>query len=291
MKGFNNAMKKADRRVKKFGKNMTKLGRQMTTSITLPLIAIGGAAAKLSMDFDTAMTKIVTLVGISDSEVNKLRKSVLELAGKTAIAPEELANGLYFLTSAGLRGANAMETLETVAKGAASGLGEMKDLANVAAAAQNAYGEEVINSSRALDVFAGMVQQGMFEASELAQVLGTQMGLAANLGISMEEVGAFIATYTKTTGDANSATTGLGAVMMSFAKITPQMEDALQRAGMSIDGVRESLGKNGLQSTLIGMQQAFEKAGIDLSQFFSKSNALKGVLGVLVSKLKHMLIF
>lgn len=281
MKGFNNAMKKADRRVKKFGKNMTKLGRQMTTSITLPLIAIGGAAAKLSMDFDTAMTKIVTLVGISDTEVNKLRKSVLELAGKTAIAPEELANGLYFLTSAGLRGANAMETLETVAKGAASGLGEMKDLANVAAAAQNAYGEEVINSSRALDVFAGMVQQGMFESSELAQVLGTQLGLAANLGISMEEVGAFISTYTKTTGDANSATTGLGAVMMSFAKITPQMEDALQGAGMSIDGVRESLGKNGLQSTLIGMQKAFDKAGIDLSEFFSKSNALKGVLGVL----------
>ena len=58
MKGFDKAMKKAERSVGKFGKNMEKLGRNMTRNITLPLVAVGGAAAKLSADFDTSMTKI-----------------------------------------------------------------------------------------------------------------------------------------------------------------------------------------------------------------------------------------
>ena len=121
----------------------------------------------------------------------------------------------------------------------------------------------------------------MFEASELANVLGTQLGLASNLVISMEELGAMISTYTRTTGDANSATTGLSGIMMSFAKITPQAEKALDKVGLSVEGVRESIGQKGLQATLLDMQKRFADNNVDLSEFFSKSQALKGVLGVL----------
>lgn len=281
MKGFNRAMTKAQKATKRLGNKMKKTGRSMSRNLTMPLLAIGAASAKLSMDFDKSMTKITTLVGIADSEVQKMKKSVLDLSDKTGMGPEKLAEGLYFLTSAGLRGANALETLEQVAKGAAAGLGELEDLARVAAAAQNAYGESVLSASDALDIFGGIVQTGMFKAEELSAVLGTQLGLASSLGISFEEVGAFIATYTKTTGDANAATTGLSGVMMSFAKITPKQEKALAKVGMTTDGLRESLSKKGLQGTLMEMQQAFAKNGVELSEFFSKSQSLKGVLGIL----------
>ena len=59
------------------------------------------------------------------------------------------------------------------------------------------------------------------------------------------------------------------------------MERALIDAGLSVDGVRESLSETGLHSTLITIQKAFADAGIDLSEFFSKSNALKGMMSVL----------
>ena len=160
-------------------------------------------------------------------------------------------------------------------------MGESADLANVAAAAQNAYGKETMSASKALDIFGGMVKTGMFNAADLSKVLGTQLGLAASLGISFEEVGAMISTYTKTTGDANSATTGLSGVMMSFAKITPKQESALEAVGLSVDELRESLSKKGLQATLLEMQKRFAANGVELSEFFSKSQALKAVLGVL----------
>ena len=229
MKGFDKAMKKTDRSLAKFSKKLKSAGRSMTQNLTLPLLAVGAASAKLSMDFETAMTKINTLVGISEEEVAKMREGVLALAGETARAPQELAEGLYFLTSAGLRAENAMDTLGAVAKATAAGLGDMESLSRTVAAAQNAYGVETLKASDALDVFGGMVQTGIFKAEELSQVLGTNLGLAANLGISFDEVGAFISTYTKTPGDAASATTGLGAVMMSFAKITPLQEKALEK--------------------------------------------------------------
>ena len=281
MKGFDKAMKKTDRSLARFSKKLKSAGRTMTQNLTMPILAIGGAAAKLSMDFETAMTKINTLVGISEKEVAKMKEGVLALSGETARSPQELAEALYFLTSAGLRGANAMETLESVAKATTAGLGDMEALARTVAAAQNAYGVETLKASDALDVFGGMVQTGMFKSEELAQVLGQNLGLAANLGIEFDEVGAFIATYTKTTGDANSATTGLSAVMMSFAKITPIQEKALAQINMTAQDVRDSLGAHGLQHTIINLAEKFDAAGVDLSKFFTKSNALKGVLGVL----------
>jgi TP901 family phage tail tape measure protein len=278
---FNTALTMAQKKLGRVSRQMKKIGSTMTNNVTLPFVAIGAAGAKMAVEFDDNMTKIQTLVGVSADEVSKLRKEVVALSGKTAQAPAELAEGLFFLTSAGLEGANAMETLEQVSKGVAIGLGEQADLAKVAAAAQNAYGEDTMSASKALDIFGGMVQTGMFEASELAGVLGTQLGLAANLGISFEELGAMISTYTKTTGDANAATTGLSGIMMSFAKITPKQEEALASVGMTVEGLRNSLGTQGLQATLIEMQSAFKNNNVDLSEFFSKSQALKGVLGVL----------
>ena len=281
LRGFERAMKKAQKNLKKFGSSMKRVGGTLTRSVTMPLLAVGGASVKMALDFEKSMTKVNTLVGVSKKEVESLKKQVLELSGKTATAPNELADGLYFLTSAGLSGADAMEALEQVSKGVASGLGESADLANVAAAAQNAYGKETMSASKALDIFGGMVKTGMFNAADLSKVLGTQLGLAASLGIEFEEVGAMISTYTKTTGDANSATTGLSGVMMSFAKITPKQESALEAVGLSVDELRESLSKKGLQATLLEMQKRFAANGVELSEFFSKSQALKAVLGVL----------
>ena len=283
-KGFQSGLDKMSKSMARFGRQTQKLGKSITRNFSVPFALAGGSAVKMAADFDTSLTKIRTLVGASESQVNQFKESVLELSGTTAQAPKELADGLFFLTSAGLKGANAMETLEQVSKGVAIGLGEQTDLAKVAGAAQNAYGQDVLSASDALDVFGKMVKTGMFESSELAKVLGKEAGFAASLGISFEELGAFISTYTRTTGDATSATVGISGVMMAFTKETKKGEDALAKIGMSYGSLREMLGEQGLQKTLIHLKTAFENNGVELSEFFSKSQSLKGVINVLGSQ-------
>ena len=284
-KEFNAKMAQASKRLKKFGASVSKIGRSMTTMVTLPILAAGGASIKMSLDFQKSMTKIQTLVGKTDQEIKVMTDDILAMSGDVAKSPKELAEGLYFLESAGLRAENAMETLEAVAKGSASGLGDMEALSVVAAAAQNAYGEETLSASDALDKFGVMVRTGMFDAQELSNVLGRQLGLASNLGISFDEVGAMISTYTATTGDATSATNGLSAIMMTFAKLdaepTKQQAEALDKLGMSADDVKEMMAEKGLMGTLQHLQKGVDENGVSMASFFGKSQALKGVLGVL----------
>ena len=285
---FNKKMLSASAKMKKFGKSVSNVGRSMSTMFTMPILAAAGASIKLSLDFQKSMTKIQTLVGKTGAEIETMKTGILEMSTKTAKAPVELAEGLYFLESAGLRGANAMETLEQVAKGSASGLGDMEALSVVAAAAQNAYGEETLSASDALDKFGVMVRTGMFDAQELSNVLGKQLGLASNLGISFDEVGAVISTYTSTTGDATSATNGLSAIMMTFAKLetepTTKQASALSAIGMTAEGVKEMMGEKGLVGTMKHLQTEFDANGVAMGAFFSSSQALKGALGVLGSQ-------
>ena len=287
-KEFQAKMAAASKRVKKLGKNISAVGRSMTTMFTLPLLAAGAASIKLSLDFQKSMTKIQTLVGRTAEEIEVMKAGIMEMSTKTAKSPIELAEGLYFLESAGLRGANAMETLEQVAKGSAAGLGDMEALSVVAAAAQNAYGEETLSASDALDKFGVMVRTGMFDAQELSNVLGKQLGLASNLGVSFDEVGAIISTYTSTTGDATAATNGLSAIMMTFAKLevgsTAKQAEALDAIGMSAAEVKTMIGEQGLVGTMTHLQSEFDANGIAMGNFFTSSQALKGALGVLGSQ-------
>ena len=274
-------LSKASKRVAAFGARMKAVGRSISMNFSLPFAAVGIAGAKMAIDLDKNMTKINTLVGISKKEVAEFSREIMGLSGEVAQAPADLAEGLFFLTSAGLRGANAMETLEQVSKGVAIGLGEQADLAKVAAAAQNAYGADTLSASDALDAFGMAVRTGMFESADLAESLGTQVGMAAELGISFDELLANVSAYTRTTGDAKSATTGFGGVMMAFAKETAGGEKALESVNMSYEGLRKMLQEKGLQETLFAMKDAFAENGVQMTEFFGKSQAVKNIMGVL----------
>jgi len=279
--GLYKGLSAASARVGKFAAKMKAVGSSITTSFTMPFALIAGAGVKMAMDFEKSMTKIETLVLGSADDMDKYAAAVKNISSVTAVSATETAEGLYFLTSAGLRGANALETLSSVNKGVAIGLGESTDLAKVAAAAQNAYGVETISATQAIDAFGMAVRTGMFESSELAESLGTQVGMAAELGISFDELLANISTYTKTTGDARSATTGFGGVMMAFAKETGKGETALEKVNMSYEGLRAKLQDQGLQATLFEMKDAFAANGVQMTEFFGKSQAVKNVMGTL----------
>ena len=279
--GLYKGLQAASARVGKFAGQMKAMGSKITTSFTLPFALIAGGAAKMSMDFEKTMTKISTLVLGSAKDLDKYAEGVKRISSVTAVSAQETAEGLYFLTSAGLRGTNALETLQTVNKGVAIGLGESTDLAKVAAAAQNAYGQETITATQAIDAFGMAVRTGMFESSELAESLGTQVGLAAELGISFEELLANISTYTRTTGDARSATTGFGGVMMAITKPTEMGRKALDKINMSYDSLRAMVADSGLAQTLFHLKDSFAANGVEMTELFGKSQAVKNIMGVL----------
>tara|TARA_R100001163_G_scaffold15730_1_gene14186 strand:+ start:2803 stop:4767 length:1965 start_codon:yes stop_codon:yes gene_type:complete len=81
MRGFDKAMKKAQRSIKKFGVSMQRTGENLTTSITLPTIALGVAAVKMASDYDEALNKVKVSFGDASVFVEKFAKTTLDSFG------------------------------------------------------------------------------------------------------------------------------------------------------------------------------------------------------------------
>src|SRR5581483_11811762 len=91
--------------LKKQGEAMQTVGRT-ALGLTAPLIAVGAVAGKMAMSFQQSMELLHTQAGASQQEVNKLSKSVLNLASSGVVqSPQQLSEGLFHLESIGLRGA------------------------------------------------------------------------------------------------------------------------------------------------------------------------------------------
>ncbi len=253
-------------------------GGRLSRNITLPLGLAGVASVKLAADFDDSMNKIVGLVGVGREQVNAWKKDVLSISQATGRGPEELADALFFITSAGLRGASAIDALTMSAKAADAGLGDTKVIADAVTSAMNSYGPEVLSAAQATDVLVATVRAGKVAAEDLAPVIGRVAPLADALGVSFDQVGGALAVQTRRTGDAAQAATSLSAIFSTFLKPIPKMRSALDEMGLSVDGVREMLAKRGLLETLVEITSRAKKAGIDLSEIFSNKRALNGVL-------------
>ena len=280
MGGFNKAMKKAQRGVRKFGSSMKSMGKSMTTNMTMPLLAVAAAGVKLAVDFGTSMTKIRTLVGASASELQSYEKSVLALSQSTGVAADELAQGLFFITSAGLSGQEAIEALEVSAKGAAMGMGEMADIGNALTSIMTAYADEGMTAAKGGDLLHETLKQGKFEASEFMQKLGKVIPTAAAAGVSFEELGAASATMSKLSGDASGTLTSMNSLMMKLLNPSQQQKDILEEIGITAEDLGTMM-DDSLMGTLQFLFKNLEGNNEMLMKVFGSSKAVTGALSTM----------
>jgi TP901 family phage tail tape measure protein len=250
-------------------------------NVTAPLALAGGAAVNLAIGFDSSMTKIVSLVGIASTEVDGMRTQVLKLSGETAKAPQELADGLFVLTSAGLRGNDALSALEYAAKASSAGLGETSDIARAVAGAMTAYGTETINASKATDIITATARSGNFEVSQFSAALGKVLPFANQAGASLEDVGGAVALLTRVNGDAAVSVTQVQALLKAFVVPTAEAVKALDSVGLSAEDLRNAISTDGLPAAMEMLDKKLGGNREQLGRLLGSSEAASAAFSIL----------
>lgn len=228
---------------------------------TLGVAALAGisiASVKLASDFETSMNRVQALVGVPAAEVQQLSQQVLDLAKTLPVAPTELADALYFIESAGLRGSRAMDALTASAQASAAGLGDTKDIADAVTSAMNAYASSGLTATHATDILIAAVREGKTDPAQFASVLGQVIPVAAAVGVSFDEVAAAIASSTREGLNASRAATGFRFLLTSFIRPSQQSEEALAGVGISLQDLSDSLQNRGLLATVTSLANKFD---------------------------------
>lgn len=236
--------------MQRVGDKISSVGGTLTKGVTLPIVGVGVAATAAAVEFESSMSKITGLVGIAAEEVAGMEAAVLDLAGETAKAPNELADALFVVTSAGLRGKEALDALEFAAKAGAAGLGETNDIARALAGSMNAYGSDVVDAAKATDVIVATARAGNFETSQFASAIGRVLPFAKQAGASLEDLGGSVALLTRTNGDAAQSVTQVQALFRAFVTPTAEATKALDKVGLSAEDMRQAISEQGLPAAL-----------------------------------------
>jgi TP901 family phage tail tape measure protein len=249
-RGLNTTMGRVGRGMQNFGQSTAAFGVAMTQAVTVPILGAATAATKMAADFSESMSRITGLVGIAADEVKAMESAVLALSGETAKSPKELAEALFVVTSAGLRGAEAMDALEAAAKAGAAGLGATNDIARAVSGAMNAYGAETLSAARATDIIVATARAGNFATDQFAGALGRVLPFAQQAQASLEDVGGAVALLTRTNGNAAESITQIQALFRAFVVPSEEAKKILDEVGLSAADLRKEMGERGLVSAL-----------------------------------------
>jgi TP901 family phage tail tape measure protein len=272
-KGLNGAQ----RALANFQNFAVQVGRVAAAAIT----AVAVSSVREAAQFETSLAKIQGLVGLTTDEIEELSEAARRLGPQFNSSANDAAEALFFITSAGLRGAAAIDVLEASLKGSAIGLGDAKTIADLATSAVNAYGESNLSGAEAVDILAEAVRLGKLEPAELAASMGSVLPLASVLGVRFDEVGAAMAGMSKTGTDAAGASTQLGRIFTTLISPTAEANRALENMGLSAEGLREQIREKGLFSTLETLTEAFDGNIEATAEVFGNITALRGVLDLM----------
>jgi len=272
------------KQITRVGDQARGVGRSLTYGITLPLAALGTAAVKTFASFEEAMAHIVGLVGVPRAQVQAWEKDVRRLAVQFGKSGVEAAEALYFITSSGITGSKAIDTLNISLKASATGLGDTQVLANLLTSALNAYKSTGLSAARATDILTAAVAAGKLEPAELAGSMSEVLPIASQMGLSFEEVAAAQATMSLTGTSASESATRLRAILDALQKPSKQAVDILDKYGLSAAGLRKQLAGQGLVAVLQTLQGTVGRNTEDLNAFLGRIEASTGVTQLSANK-------
>lgn len=262
LKGLDDAGSK----IQGFGSNLKSVGGDMTAGISAPLLGAGIAATVMANRFNAGMANVASLVPTASGEILAMSGDVQKLAVAMGKRTDDMTAGLYQVVSAFGAGEDSMAQLEINARAGAAGLATTTDAINLTSAVTKGYGDTSATAmQKVADLALTTVQMGQTTFPELAASIGRVTPLAAQMGMSQEELFAALATGVGVTGNAAEVSTQLRGVLQSLMAPTESMSGLMESLGFaSGDAMLQSLG---LPGTLKAITQAAETSGQPLQKF------------------------
>jgi TP901 family phage tail tape measure protein len=273
----NRGLRRAKDALRSFGNFAADIGKIAAGAVT----AVAVAGVREAAQFETSIAKIEGLVGVGGEALDELAGAARRLGPETGRSAQEAADALFVITSAGLRGADAVEALELSLKASTAGLGETQDIARSVAGAMNAYGAETIDAAKATDVIVATARAGNFETSQFASAIGRVLPFAQQAGASLEDMGGAVALLTRTNGDAAQSVTQVSSLFRAFVIPTEQAKTALANVGLSAEDMRTAIAEQGLPAALDMLEDKLGGNREELGRLLGSSEAASAAFQIL----------
>lgn len=271
---FQTAVQKAEQNTRKLnsigktfqktGKSITETGKSISTSVTLPIVALGTAAVKTASDFEASMSKVKAITQASTSDFKKLNNEAIKLGAETAFSSTEVADAMTEMAKAGWETEEILSGMSGVLDAAASSGEQLATVSTIVADAITGFGLKAGDSSRVADLLTQAANAGTIDIADLGETFKYVAPVAQSMNLSIEDVTTAISAMSMAGIKGSQAGTSLRTLLTNLVKPSDDMAVAMKKLGISAtnsDGSMKSLDGivENLRNSFSGLTQA-EKA-------------------------------
>ncbi len=225
--------KKGDTAAKKAGVSWSKVGMAATAVVgaVAGVAAVGNELVNTAGDLNELLAQTQSL-GVAQERVDELKSSVQDLAIETGRGTDDIAAGLYQVVSALGDSAESMGVLSIAAKLATAGVGETGASIELLTGVAKGYGDTSAEMIQHIaDLSFQTIKLGVTDLPQLAASFGKVTGVAAPLGVELEELYAILATTTGQGKTTTEVVTSMESALSTFLKPAKKASYAIEQMG------------------------------------------------------------
>jgi TP901 family phage tail tape measure protein len=183
-------------------------------------VAVGVASTRMAGDYEQSMIKMQALAGVSAEDAKQASAAILQMASVVGQSPKTLAEGLYYIASAGYSAKDSLILLGLSAKAAAIGNTTTEITANALTAAMKAFNVPASQANQIMDIMVRTVSTGKTEFQDYATVIGKISINAKQAGVTFKEANAAFATLTNVMPSSKQAADSLNALLQTSSRFS-----------------------------------------------------------------------
>lgn len=271
-RSFGEKMAASGKTVKEFGDKMTSVGKELSMKVTAPLVAIGGIAAKIGMDFKAGMSEVQAISGATGEELAQLEGKARELGSSTKFSAKQVTEGFTYMAMSGWDVKQSMEGIDGVLNLAAASGEDLGRVSDILTNSISAFGDEASDAGRYADVLAAAASNANTDVSGLGEAFKMVGPVAGALGYSLEDTSVALSLMANSGIQGSAAGTALRSALTNLVKPTAAMQKEMESLGINI---KDSNGEMKPLDSLLGdLRKSFSNLTDD-----QKANSAATIFG------------
>ncbi|MEG1805589.1 MAG: phage tail tape measure protein [Clostridia bacterium] len=231
------ALGQAQSKLSKAASNIGNIGNTLATSITLPLMAVGGVAIKTATQFEQSMANAASVSNATGEEFERMQELARKMGKDTVFSASQAADAMYYMASAGYKVEQMADSIQPILDLAAATQSDLAFTTDTVIATLNQFGLQASEAGRVSNVFAASIGASQATMEKLSTAMGYVAPIAKSLGWSLEETTGALSVLYNAGYDGSTAGTALRKAMSSLLSPTTAAVNILKKLNISLDKV------------------------------------------------------
>lgn len=231
----------AGEKLKGVGDKMTSVGKDLTTHVTLPLVAVGTAGVASFAEVDKTMQLTNKTMGNTEEQAEMLSRAMKEAAANSTFGMNDAATATLNFARAGLSAEEAAAALAPAMNLAAGEGGDLDTVSAGLVATINGFHGSFDEASHYADVFAAACNNSALDVNSLSSAMSVAAPIFAAAGYSIDDAALYMGVMANNGIDADKAANSLKTGLARLVSPAKEGAEMMEKLGISVTNADGSM--------------------------------------------------